>query len=173
MVTHRLRALELTDIETLLAWENHTDQWEVSLRTSPFSRSVLEQYITAAAADFWEIGQVRFVLCRSQDSSALGLVDVFNASALHSKAEIGLLINSEYRGQGLGPIALKLVQDWAIRYAMLDQLYAQIFSDNLAAYKAFKKTGFGEIGRWKQWIKAPSGNKDVVLMQWIKANNEP
>jgi diamine N-acetyltransferase len=65
MVGYRLRALETSDIEVLLEWENHPEQWEVSLRNTPYSRTVLEQYITAAAADFWEIGQVRFVLCEA------------------------------------------------------------------------------------------------------------
>jgi len=168
MVGYRLRALETSDIEVLLEWENHPEQWEVSLRNTPYSRTVLEQYITAAAADFWEIGQVRFVLCEAGNDRPLGLVDVFDASPIHKKAEVGILIDSKLRGTGLGSCALKLIQAWARDFAMLDQLYAQVFSENHAALRAFAKADFVEIGRWIRWIKTPKGEQDVTLLQWLR-----
>jgi len=168
MVEYRLRALESSDIQVLMDWENHPDQWEVSQRSTPYSRTVLEQYITAASADFWEIGQVRFVLCEAGNDHPLGLVDVFDASAMHKKAEVGILIDSKLRGTGLGSYALKLLQSWACEFAMLDQLYAQVFSENHAALRAFAKADFVEIGRWTRWIKTPNGEKDVTLLQWVR-----
>ena len=169
MVRYRLRALEPGDLDALLRWENDPAHWVVGQRTSPYSRDSLQRYIAAASADFWEVGQIRFVLCTDASDEALGLVDVFQAERLHRRAEVGVLIDSAHRGKGLAVSALGLVQNWAVHHAMLGQLYAEIYSDHLAAQKAFAHAGFTQVGCWKNWVQTPEGPKDVTLWQWISA----
>jgi diamine N-acetyltransferase len=169
MVSYRLRALEPGDLDALLHWENDPAHWVVGQRTSPYSRDSLKRYITAASADFWEVGQIRFVLCTDASDEALGLVDVFHAKRLHRRAEVGLLIDPAHRGQGLAVVALNLLQDWAVQHAMLGQLHAEIYSDHLAAQKVFERAGFAQIGSWKNWVQTSEGPKDVTLWQWLSA----
>lgn len=169
MVSYRLRALEPGDLDALLRWENDPAHWVVGQRTSPYSRDSLQRYIAAASADFWEVGQIRFVLCTDASDEALGLVDVFQAERLHRRAEVGVLIDSAYRGKGLAVSALRLVQDWAVRHAMLSQLYAEIYSDHLAAQNVFAHAGFVQVGCWKKWVQTSEGPKDVTLWQWLSA----
>ena len=126
MVRYRLRALEPGDLDALLRWENDPAHWVVGQRTSPYSRDSLQRYIAAASADFWEVGQIRFVLCTDASDEALGLVDVFQAERLHRRAEVGVLIDSAHRGKGLAVSALGLVQNWAVHHAMLGQLYRRV-----------------------------------------------
>ena len=169
MVSYRLRALEPGDLDALLRWENDPAHWVVGQRTSPYSRDSLQRYIAAASADFWEMGQIRFVLCTDASDEALGLVDVFQAERLHRRAEVGVLIDSAHRGKGLAVSALGLVQDWAVRHAMLSQLYAEIYSDHLAAQNVFAHAGFVQVGCWKKWVQTSEGPKDVTLWQWLSA----
>ena len=169
MVSYRLRALEPGDLGALLRWENDPAHWVVGQRTSPYSRDSLQRYIAAASADFWEVGQIRFVLCTDASDEALGLVDVFQAERLHRRAEVGVLIDSAHRGKGLAVSALGLVQDWAVRHAMLSQLYAEIYSDHLAAQNVFAHAGFVQVGCWKKWVQTSEGPKDVTLWQWLSA----
>lgn len=166
MVTYQLRALEPGDIDALMRWENDPAHWVVGQRTSPYSRNSLERYIQAASADFWEAGQIRFVLCTVEHSDALGLVDVFQAKRLHRRAEVGVLIDPAHRQQGLATEALRLVQYWAKQHAMLGQLHAEIYQEHLAAQKAFAKAGFEQMGCLKHWVQTPEGPKDVTLWQW-------
>ncbi|NDD47674.1 MAG: N-acetyltransferase [Flavobacteriia bacterium] len=144
MVSYRLRALEPGDLDALLRWENDPAHWVVGQRTSPYSRDSLKRYIAAASADFWEVGQIRFVLCTDASDEPLGLVDVFQAKRLHRRAEVGVLIDSEQRGKGLA-------------------------GDHLAAQKAFERAGFTQIGCWKNWVQTSEGPKDVTLWQWLSA----
>ena len=169
MVSYRLRALEPGDLDALLRWENDPAHWVVGQRTSPYSRDSLQRYIAAASADFWEVGQIRFVLCTDASDEALGLVDVFQAERLHRRAEVGVLVDSAHRGTGLAVSALGLVQDWAVRHAMLSQLYAEIYSDHLAAQNVFAHAGFVQVGCWKKWVQTSEGPKDVTLWQWLSA----
>lgn len=169
MVSYRLRALEPGDLDALLRWENDPAHWVVGQRTSPYSRDSLQRYIAAASADFWEVGQIRFVLCTDASDEALGLVDIFQGERLHRRAEVGVLIDSAHRGKGLAVSALGLVQDWAVRHAMLSQLYAEIYSDHLAAQNVFAHAGFVQVGCWKKWVQTSEGPKDVTLWQWLSA----
>ena len=169
MVSYRLRALEPGDLDALLRWENDPAHWVVGQRTSPYSRDSLQRYIAAASADFWEVGQIRFVLCTDASDEALGLVDIFQGERLHRRAEVGVLIDSAHRGKGLAVSALRLVQDWAVRHAMLSQLYAEIYSDHLAAQNVFAHAGFVQVGCWKKWVQTSEGPKDVTLWQWLSA----
>ncbi len=119
----------------------------------PYSRDSLKRYIAAASADFWEVGQIRFVLCTDASDEALGLVDVFHAKRLHRRAEVGVLIDSAQRGKGLAVVALVWYKIGPFHHAMLGQLHAEIYSDHLAAQKAFERAGFAQIGCWKKWVQ--------------------
>ncbi|HAB31864.1 MAG TPA: GNAT family N-acetyltransferase [Cryomorphaceae bacterium] len=167
MVKVVLRALEPSDIEALLKWENDPAHWVVGQRSSPYSRDHLTRYVDASSRDFWEVGQVRFAVCTEEDSRPIGLVDVFGAKRLHCRAEVGLLIDPAMRGKGFGLAALKALQLWAKEFAMLETLSAQIYTDHPAAISSFKKAGFVQQGTWLRWVKTPKGYKDVSLWQWL------
>ncbi len=170
MVSYRLRALEPGDLDALLRWENDPAHWVVGQRTSPYSRDSLKRYIAAASADFWEVGQIRFVLCTDASDEALGLVDVFQAKRLHRRAEVGVLIDSAHRGQRISGCGPELVTRLGRSpHAMLGQLHAEIYSDHLAAQKVFERAGFAQIGSWKNWVQTSEGPKDVTLWQWLSA----
>ena len=58
-----LRAIEPADIDVLYNWENDTENWQVSNVQTPFSRFVLEQYITSAHQDIYSAKQLRLMIC--------------------------------------------------------------------------------------------------------------
>ncbi|HAG34351.1 MAG TPA: GNAT family N-acetyltransferase, partial [Cryomorphaceae bacterium] len=118
----KLRALEPEDLDQLVRWE--ADHVDAGLRVAPYSRAVLKRYLDESHRDFWEAEQVRFVLSAA-DGRALGLFDVFNAQPVHQRAEVALLVDPVFRGQGLGRQGLKLVEDWAFARVGLRSLYAE------------------------------------------------
>ena len=166
MVTYRLRALEPGDLGVLLSWENNPSHWIAGQRSSPFSKDSLEKYIAASGRDFWETGQMRWVLCEAYADRPLGLIDVFGAKRIHLRAEVGILIAPEMRGQGLARAGMRLLQAWARDYAMLETLSAQVYTDNAPALATFTQAGFTRSGTWQRWVKTPQGWKDVALFQW-------
>ena len=57
-----LRALEPSDADTILRWENNPDNWSVSNTLVPFSRKLIEDYVRSAQ-DIYSVKQVRFIIC--------------------------------------------------------------------------------------------------------------
>lgn len=161
-----LRALEPEDLDQLVRWE--ADHVDAGLRIAPYSKAVLKRYLDESHRDFWEAEQVRFVLS-TDDGRALGLFDVFNAQPVHQRAEVALLVDPRFRGQGLGRQGLSLVEDWAFGRAGLRSLYAEVFADNEAAQHVFAASGFERSGVLKAWYRVGREFRDVELFQKLRS----
>ena len=161
-----LRPLEPSDIINLLKWENDPENWVLGIRTTPYSRHSLEKYILNSENDFWEVKQIRFAITQKSDGLCIGLIDIFDAQPLHLRAEVGILIDPKFRGNGFAFQSLQIIQKWASNYAMLKSLSANVFSENTASCGAFVKAGFNKSGILKSWFKTPMGWKDVTILQW-------
>ncbi len=162
----KLRALEPEDLDQLVRWE--ADHVDAGLRVAPYSRAVLKRYLDESHRDFWEAEQVRFVLSTA-DGRALGLFDVFNAQPVHQRAEVALLVDPVFRGQGLGRQGLKLVEDWAFTRVGLRSLHAEVFTDNAAALNVFAASGYEHSGVLKAWYRVGREFRDVQLLQRLRS----
>ena len=95
----RIRAIEPEDLELLYTIENDMSLWWISSQTAPLSRYHLRDYIANNEADIYKDGQIRFVIEIDNpdgESCAVGLVDLFNFSPQHHRAEIGIALLKEY-----------------------------------------------------------------------------
>lgn len=66
---------------------------------------------------------------------------------------IGMGTIREYRDKGLATILLQAGIDWARKNPLLEKLWAQVLSENTAAINLYKKMGFTEEGRQKNFIR--------------------
>jgi diamine N-acetyltransferase len=163
-----LRALEPADIDLLYQWENDTENWVVSNTQTPFSRFVLEQYITSAHEDIYTAKQLRLIVCKT-DSSPIGSIDLFDFDPNNLRAGLGILIGDKSeRKKGYASEALKLLVDYCFTSLNLHQLYCNITTDNEASILLFQKHGFQITGIKKQWIREGKKFKDELLLQLVK-----
>jgi RimJ/RimL family protein N-acetyltransferase len=80
---------------------------------------------------------------------------------------VGMGIAKDYRDKGLGQILLETGIKWARKNPMLEKLWLQIIADNTPALNLYKKMGFIEEGRQKEFIKAGDGQYyDNLLMAY-------
>lgn len=161
----KLRALEPDDLDQLVRWEE--DHVESGLRVAPYSRAVLKRYLEESHKDFWEAEQVRFVLSKA-DGMAIGLFDVFNANPIHLRAEVAMLVDPKFRGQGLGYKGLQLVERWAFSRVGLKCLHAEVFTSNISAIRVFQACGYETAGLLKAWYRVGPEFRDVQIFQRIK-----
>ena len=105
----RYRALEPDDLSQIYLWENDLELNRVSLSKVPFSRYILEQYISQAHLDIQEAGQCRFILT-DEDNMSVGCVDLFDYDAVARRAGIGIMINQESRSKGYASEAIALMK---------------------------------------------------------------
>lgn len=174
-----LRALEPGDIDSLYKWENNAETWRVSNTVSPFSRYILNQYVTSVK-DIFSEKQLRLMIDLSGHSlegsrqrapgvTSIGCIDLFEFDPHHQRAGVGILIaEKDHRGKGHASEALGLLIEYAFGTLGLHQLFCNIQADNTVSLKLFQKHNFQLIGNKKQWIKDGS-NKwiDEFLLQLI------
>ncbi len=163
-----LRAIEPADIELLYNWENDTENWKVSNTQTPFSRFVLEQYITSAHQDIYTVKQLRLMIC-NVDNKAVGCIDLFDFEPNHQRAGLGILIAEKSdRRKGYASEALNILIQYCFSSLNLHQLYCNITYDNEASVVLFQKHGFLITGIKKQWIRESGLFKDELLLQKIR-----
>jgi diamine N-acetyltransferase len=89
---------------------------------------------------------VHFTIYDLNDLAPVGTAVLVRVDQHAGTAEFGLTIG-EWRNQGLGSEATRLVLDWAFTVMGLHNILLVTFSWNLAAIRAYSKAGFREIGR--------------------------
>lgn len=161
-----LRALEPEDIDFVYEVENDETIWNVSNTNTPYSRFLIRQYLENAHQDIYEAKQLRLAICNNDDFTAIGLIDLFEYDPRNNRAGIGILVqNSSFRNQGIGTEALGLMIQFAFCHLNLNQLYANIGTENEASLKLFANFGFQKIGIKKQWNLINGQYRDEALFQ--------
>jgi diamine N-acetyltransferase len=164
-----LRALELSDVQTLYVFENDTSAWQVSDTVMPYSSFALEQYVLEAVnTDIYTSKQLRLVICECSNGKPIGLVDLFDFSPKHLRANIGMLIHTDYRKNGYASEALQLLIDYAFTILNLHQLSCTLTPDNIGSIKLFQKHGFILAGTKKEWLRLNDNWVDEQIYQLIR-----
>ncbi|MCQ2067596.1 MAG: GNAT family N-acetyltransferase [Bacteroidaceae bacterium] len=163
--TYLLRAPEPEDLDVLFNMENDTSLWMVSGNAVPYSRYQIKKYIVQSQHDFYTDRQVRFMIVRLADNVVMGSVDLTDIDPYNGRAEIGIALLSEYRGQGVASATLKIVSEYAKKVLRLRQLFCHVPSDHKQSIKLFASNGFTKTGRLKDWLVNDDTYTDVLILQ--------
>ena len=132
----KLRAPEPEDLDCMFRFENIVDLWDISNTTGPYSRFHLKQYIEQTQNDLFTDRQLRLMI-ENRDRQVVGIVDICNFDPLHSRAEVGIVIDETQRRKGIGRQALFLLEDHCFHYLGIHQLFAYVESANTPCRKLF------------------------------------
>ena len=84
------------------------------------------------------------------------------------RAGIGILIHGAGdRGRGFASDALDVLCRYARQVLGLHQLWCSVAPDNAASLALFRRAGFVECGRKREWRRTPDGWADELLLQKI------
>jgi len=163
-----LRTLEPTDLEFLYQVENDETLWEVSNTSTPFSRYILEQYLENSYRDIYDVKQLRLVICKIEDASPVGFIDLYDFDPKHGRVGVGIVIYSDTdKRKGFASEALQLTCDYAFRNLNVHQVFAGITQDNTSSIQLFEKANFKRSGVKKDWIFVQGNYKDELIYQLI------
>lgn len=150
-----LRALEPEDADFMYEAELDPSAWEYSDYLAPLSREQLRQYALTYDANPFTAGQLRLIAV--SDDTPVGIVDLFDISPRHLRAETGIFILPSLRGKGIGAEILRQTIKYARNRLALHQLTATIADSNQAALKCYEKAGFRVIATHPDWLRTHSG----------------
>ena len=125
----KLRAPEPEDLDCMFRFENIVDLWDISNTTGPYSRFHLKQYIEQTQNDLFTDRQLRLMI-ENSDRQVVGIVDICNFDPLHSRAEVGIVIDEAQRRKGIGRQALFLLESHCFHYLGIHQLFAYVDTAN-------------------------------------------
>lgn len=166
----KLRAIEPEDLDILYKWENDASLWALGSTMSPISRFTLKNYIEESHLNIFEAKQLRLIITLKHSQEPVGAVDLYDVDVFHQRAAIGILIDNQFQGQGIGMEALQLLREYCFDFLHMHQLYAYIPSTNIPSIRLFSNSGFSQTGVLKDWLKQQDGYSDVIFTQCI---NQP
>jgi RimJ/RimL family protein N-acetyltransferase len=96
------------------------------------------------------------------DDQVIGMIHV--EVSRHGFGEIGMLVDREWRGRGVGSALIQAAIDWARGHG-LHKLSLEVFAHNTAAIALYRKCGFVEEGhRVKHYRRASGELWDALVM---------
>lgn len=163
-----LRALEKEDLPYLYNLENKESARQYGDSLMPHSKYVLKEFITNADKDIFQTHQLRLVIEHNESCEPIGMVDLFNLSSHHQRAEVGIWIDEAYRKNGFASEAIESINSFAFDTLLINQLFCYINPLNIASLQLFKNAGFAETAILKQWIRTKKGFQDIAVFQKIR-----
>ena len=161
-----LRALEPEDLELLYRIENDVNLWNVGSSNVPYSRYTLHNYIATASGDIYTDRQVRMMI-ENEQGEVVGIVDLVNFDPSNSRAELGLIIEEPFRHAGYALSTMEKISDYAVNILHLHQLFATIDITNEPCLQLFRKLGYTESARLKDWLFDGRNYRDAIVMQMV------
>ena len=159
-----LRAIEPEDLDLLYRIENDVNLWNVGVTNVPYSRYALHDYVANASGDIYADHQVRLIIENTQ-KEVVGIADIVNFDPGNRKAEVGLVIEKPFRGQGYGYSVMQELARYALNVLHLHHLYAIIDSRNETCLQLFRQLGYHESASLKDWLFDGREYRDAVIMQ--------
>ena len=98
-------------------------------------------------------------------NSAVGCIDLYAYDPLNRRCAVGIMVANEYRRQGYALAMLRALETQ--QAASLHTLYADIAAPNTASINLFRKAGYEECGRFKEWLLVNDKYIDNIRMQKI------
>jgi diamine N-acetyltransferase len=167
-----LRALEPDDADTIYKWENDTTFWKVSNTLTPFSLQAVKDFINGIQ-DIYTTKQLRLMICKAEDETPIGTIDLFDFDPFHQRAGLGILIaESADRKKHYASEALDLLCNYAFNLLQLHQIYCNIAHTNVASIALFQKAGFSICGTKKEWIRDGYSWADELMLQRLNNGNQ-
>ena len=162
----RLRAMEPEDLDLLYRIENDVQLWHVGSSNVPYSRYILYNYIATSTGDIYTDRQVRLMI-ENEEGIVVGIVDLVNFDPSNRRAELGLIIEEPYRHAGYAQSTMAQISDYAVNILHLHQLFATIDVTNEPCLQLFRKLGYIESARLKEWLFDGKNYHDAIVMQIV------
>ncbi|MFZ6026222.1 MAG: GNAT family N-acetyltransferase [Chloroflexota bacterium] len=158
-----LSPLSTDDAERIAQWENDL---EVTLPLGDeayllASREKSHETIVEALRQGWHV----FGIVDLATDLLIGRSVLFNINHIDRRAMFGIVIGEkEFWGKGYGQAATRLTLDYAFNLLNLNSVMLGVFAFNRRALQAYRRAGFKEIGRQRQFRILAGQKHDLILM---------
>lgn len=156
-----LRPIEDTDIDQLHELLNDSNNQQlVGGSVIPMSRNEVLHWLQAkrSAGD-----ACQFAI--ENDRVFCGYIQLVSISRTDGHATLGININQQFQGRGLGRLALQQMHDFARNKLLLRKILLYVRSDNQPAVKLYLNLGYQRVGTLTEHVKTVSGYVGLEIME--------
>ena len=109
--------------------------------------------LSSAKKTVAELQGHRFDIVLQDGDVLIGHISLHDIDHLNRHAFMGICIGEvEHHGKGYGTEAVRLILDYGFNQLNLHNIMLGVHEDNYAGIACYKKVGFKEAGRRREWI---------------------
>ena len=106
-----------------------------------------------------------FVIADVRDDRAVGFIQAGGIDALNRIAEVGICLDEEARGKGLGREAITLLEKYLSDVFRVRKIWLRVDAGNVPAIALYRSAGFRAVGTLSKHHYAGGRYRDVLLME--------
>lgn len=164
-----IRPFKLSDIDDYMVWASDEKMIKDSKMKAPSSQEDALRYLKEVA--------IPHPWCRSIciDDRSIGLIIMYPGSnEFICKGEVGYTLASEYGGQGIATMALKLaLSSVFVAFPHMERLQALCNSDNISSQRVLQKAGFTKEGVLRKYIVIQGKTMDSAIYSFLSTDSIP
>lgn len=165
--TIKLRTVEPEDARFMWEVDNDSSQWIQNGMLGPISYEAMSQFANTYDPDPFHACQLRLIAEKSDTGQRVGIVDLYDISAVNRTAFVGIYILPEFRGEKLASSALPLLEEYARKLLNLRVLGAKTVADNIPSIRLFESLSYTRAGELREWIRSYDTTHSLYIYQKI------
>lgn len=116
----------------------------------------------------------RYAMVLIDGDVMIGSIALQNINHLDRHAFLGIFIGEEeHRGKGYGAEAIRLLLNYGFKTLNLNNVMLSVHADYPAGIACYKKLGFKEAGRHREWVFKDGKYVDVIYMDILAREFDP
>ena len=149
-----LRAIERADVADLHTWGRDPAVWPLTSDQPWTPTTVADAEKQYDEGTRWRADDKDVPFAIEVDGRLVGSVALFDLDLLSRRAQLGMLLGPDFRGQGLGRDAIAVVLRYAFAHRGLHRVALEVLADNEPAVRCYRACGFVEEGRLRDdaWV---------------------
>jgi len=157
-----LSPFDADDTEVYTKWAGWMNERTVADTYGGFHNLVTQ---AGAKKTLGELQGYRFAVVLLDADELIGHISLHDIDHLNRHAFLGIFIgDEERRNKGYGAEAVRLALEYGFKTLNLHNTMLSVHADNHAAIACYKKAGFREAGRRREWIFKNGEYVDLLYM---------
>jgi RimJ/RimL family protein N-acetyltransferase len=106
------------------------------------------------------------------DGEVIGSGGIQNIDHFRRCCDLGISVGRDYWGKGYGQDAVRVLVDYAFTHLNMNRVALEVLADDERAVGAYKKAGFVEEGRMREYSWVNGRYEDALVMSILRSEWE-
>ncbi len=153
--------------EMVRKWRNHPNIRKWMYNSKPISREEHLSFIEKLK----QSGEDFYFLVK-EGGKYIGVISIRRVDFYHKHCFLGIYANPYSKTKGLGKKLIQALDELVFDFMKFHSLKLEVIEGNEKAINLYRKAGFEEEGKLKEYIRKGKKWKDIIIMGKVSKKNE-